>query len=303
VDLTLQSDAIMNNFDTRPEFTLPVTPRYDGTMYQNQRLTNYNQAPKSTRLSKVQAYQPAVMQPQMKNSQSSTFIPQVVPPKDLRSFNSVPNTIQVVAPKNFRRDYQNTSTRGNVSNVQNEYYQRNPNADVNNSTLRQSLNLLKMATTMNQRRVPIANYASMNTVVNHAPLQDPRLMPNQYMRQPQNPAQNYGRYVPVKNMNIAPGQSYGHPMHQNHGSFHSQKTVPTPEKVSLSTEYQSPDYIRSKCYNLIQIDDNLSNGSGDVNPFKVVQTPPKLENVYQNVSGNSLIFMVQFWLMRNFMSL
>jgi hypothetical protein len=296
VDFTLQSESIMNNYDTRQEFSLPGTPRYDGSKYQNQRLTNYNQTPKSTRLSNVQAYQPPVMQPMIKNSQSSAYIPQVAAPKDLRSFNSVPNTIQMVAPNSGRRDYQNTAARGNVNNVQNAYYQRNANAnaDVNNSTLRQSLNLLKMATTMNQRRPPVANYASMNSVVNHPPLQDPRLMGNQYARPPQNSAQNYGRYIPVKSMNIASGQTYSHPMQQNYGSFNSQKTVPSPEKVLLSTEYQSPDYIRSKCYNLIQIDDNLSIGSGDVNPFNVVQTSPKLENVYQNVSGNSFIFMVYF---------
>lgn len=254
---TGNSSALNNSYcnptayDVRPEFSLSTTPRYDSTGYQNERLTNYAPMSKSPRYSKPLPYQPAGVQQIMKASQSSSNIPSIVPPIDdinRRSFVQIPTSNQSGAPNSGRRDYNPKVARGNMNKVQNEYYQRstNVNPDVGNSTLRQSLNLLKMATNMNQRRPSGANYGSMNNGAGQVPLMDPRQMQRQYARPQQNPVQNYGRYVPMQNMNMPPGPGYVHPMQQNFGSFNSQNTMPTPEKVALNIDYQSPEFTRGK---------------------------------------------------------
>ena len=128
-----------------------------------------------------------------------------------------------------RRQYQgNVSQRLNtmLQNIpQNEYYKRVPPMDMENNTLRQSLNLIKMATNGNTRRMPPQGY-----MPNGGGMGQPEMMKRSFQPVPSTD-QNMGYFNQPR-------------MQQTSQSFHSQQTLPNYQQPNEQQINDSPDFVR-----------------------------------------------------------
>lgn len=252
-------NSSMHNLNPMPEFSMSTTPRYDIQRYQNPHLAGYMDnvdTKPSPRYSKPQNYSKEGFNPHMTATQSAKVIQPLKDstpermrvPSSSNQFNPDP-----MAKSNTRMHYKpQLGARVGYNPAQTQFYQGAPSESQTN-TLRQSLNLIKMATNLSQKSS--GNYSSMTntTVPQHfydmppmqrgygGPVRDDRYYaPPQYMQHRVDPrmdpnasAEYFQRQLP--NMRT-----------QNVGSFHSQNTVPTPDKVPLDPNYYSPDFNRGR---------------------------------------------------------
>lgn len=214
LDISMTSNEPMNSsmhyLNTTSEFSMATTPRYDGQKYQDQRLMNYNhQMTQDSRSRQPQSYIPTMTQQPMTLPPSNKTLPaynegyqrspNVVPP----SYDKF-NVGQMSMPRNSARKHYNQ----NISKhpPQTEYYQGG--RDNQNTTLRQSLNLLKMAANMNQRNMDSGSFTNMHQPPPQpVPMHDPRMMGRGYAQPLQsfNPP-NTGYYAVPPNISPPPMQ-------------------------------------------------------------------------------------------------
>lgn len=214
LDISITSNDQMNSsmhyLNTTPEFSMSTTPRYDGPKYQNQRLMNYNnQVAQNNRSRQPQSYVPSTGQQPVALPQSNKTLPaynegyqrtpNVVPP----SYDKF-NVGQMSMPRNSARKHYNQNMN-KLPPTQTEFYQ---GGDNQNTTLRQSLNLLKMAANMNQRNMNSGSFTNMHPAPPQpVPMHDPRMMGRGYGQPMQSFNPPSGYYPPPSGMAQSSGMT------------------------------------------------------------------------------------------------